>query len=822
MPWTSVGPGEGDTHRNPMVSTDRLRRSIVDPSRGRVVSVGEWSSPHTGGGTTSTLRRDRRSSDSMTSCSSILPRLAAPSVITHVAKAVEWTRAGKGEAPSPVVIVRQAELSYSRRGPVVLDGLNLTAEAGCIYGLLGASGCGKTSLLSVIVGRRRLNAGLVQVLGRRPRPGHRLGYMPQEVALYSEFTILETLQYFGRLHGLASKEVPQPGFPFLSSWNCKLVVFTRLVLFSFGTFPFQLQHQLEFLTNLLDLPPPSRTVGTLSGGQQRRVSFAVSLLHNPDLLILDEPTVGVDPLLREKVWNHLIQLAHTHGKTVIITTHYIEEARGADRVGFMRAGRLLAEASPSSLLLQHGLATLEEVFLRLCVSHNKLVECDTPERGGSREGGGRSREGGGCGTPTHIDPVVATLGRQLEREDESHLEAREVRCCPGLTNMHALLVKNLLKLRRNPAMLLFVFLLPAIQVVFFCISIGQEPRGLHLGMVNYEPGNCSGPATGCVLEELGCRMFRSDERVTLVQYTSEAAAMEAVREGELWGTIVIQSNFSAGVLARLGGGGDNTSAAMGQVAAHMDMSNQQVGLSLQRWVLETLSNSTASLLSTCRLPSTLLQEPVLWMEPVYGDSEPSFTEFMAPGIIILIIYFLAVALTGESFISERAGGLLERSWVAGVTPGQVLASHILVQFCVMLIQTAVTLTTIILGFSIPCRGPIVWLAVLTMLQGLAGMSFGFLISSLCDSQAVAMQLSIGSFYPNLLLSGILWPLEGMPPALQYIARFLPNTLACQAMRDIMLRGWGVDRPEVYFGLISTSIWIAIFLSASWLVVRIKS
>jgi len=160
--------------------------------------------------------------------------------------------------------------------------------------------------------------------------------------------------------------------------------------------------------------------------------------------------------------------------------------------------------------------------------------------------------------------------------------------------------------------------------------------------------------------------------------------------------------------------------------------------------------------------------------------------------------------------------------VAGVTPGQVLASHILVQFCVILIQTAVTLTTIILGFSIPCRGPIVWLAVLTMLQGLAGMSFGFLISSLCDSQAVAMQLSIGSFYPNLLLSGILWPLEGMPPALQYIARFLPNTLACQAMRDIMLRGWDVDRPEVYFGLISTSIWIAIFLSASWLVVRIKS
>ena len=103
-------------------------------------------------------------------------------------------------------------------------------------------------------------------------------------------------------------------------------------------------------------------------GQQRRVSFAVSLLHAPDLMILDEPTVGVDPVLRQKVWQHLTTLTKSKGKTVIITTHYIEEARGADRVGFMRGGRLLAEGSPSSLMIQHSLSSLESVFLTLCVS----------------------------------------------------------------------------------------------------------------------------------------------------------------------------------------------------------------------------------------------------------------------------------------------------------------------------------------------------------------------------------------------------------------------------------------------------------------------
>lgn len=163
-------------------------------------------------------------------------------------------------------------------------------------------------------------------------PGKRVGYMPQEIALYAEFSIKETMMYFGWIFGMHTSEIIE---------------------------------RLNFLLNFLDLPSENRLVKNLSGGQQRRVSFAVALMHDPELLILDEPTVGVDPLLRQSIWNHLVHITKAGQKTVIITTHYIEEARQAHTIGLMRSGRLLAEESPQTLLQMYRCVSLEDVFLKL-------------------------------------------------------------------------------------------------------------------------------------------------------------------------------------------------------------------------------------------------------------------------------------------------------------------------------------------------------------------------------------------------------------------------------------------------------------------------
>lgn len=162
--------------------------------------------------------------------------------------------------------------------------------------------------------------------------------MPQELALYEDLTIYEMLTYVGRIFRMKNNIL-----------HLKIVEMAELLL----------------------LPEPDRYIRTLSGGQQRRVSFAATIIHKPPLLILDEPTAGVDPLLREKIWTHMMKMAKMEKVTILITTHYIEEARRANKIGFMRKGRILCEGVPKELMEKFNVHTLEQVFLTLSEKKRK-------------------------------------------------------------------------------------------------------------------------------------------------------------------------------------------------------------------------------------------------------------------------------------------------------------------------------------------------------------------------------------------------------------------------------------------------------------------
>jgi ABC-type multidrug transport system ATPase subunit len=218
--------------------------------------------------------------------------------------------------------------------------------------MIGPSGSGKTTLLSCILGMDHLDEGIIRVLGhdsdqiKTLQASRRIGYMPQEVALVGEMTVKETVYYFGNIFEMEHKRIDE---------------------------------RYQMLRDLLKLPPDDFRVENCSGGEQRRVSFAAAIIHEPDLLILDEPTVGLDPLLRERIWDFLRNITRTTKLSVIITTHYIEEAQKADNVGLMRGGILLAEDSPKNVMNRTGTERLDDAFLAFCVNTVQPVAVSTVE-----------------------------------------------------------------------------------------------------------------------------------------------------------------------------------------------------------------------------------------------------------------------------------------------------------------------------------------------------------------------------------------------------------------------------------------------------------
>jgi ABC-2 type transport system ATP-binding protein len=222
-------------------------------------------------------------------------------------------------------------LRVDRGGVTVLHDLTLEVEAGVVTGLLGPSGSGKSTLIRSIVGVQVVAAGDVTVLGSpagSPELRSRVGYVTQSPAVYGDLTVRENLAYFARILGAPRDRVD--------------AVIERV--------------------GLTDMA--GRLVGRLSGGQRARVSLATALVNDPDVLVLDEPTVGLDPVLRRDLWDFFHELAEG-GATLLVSSHVMDEAARCERLLLLREGRVIADVGPDELLRRTGAPDLDTAFLRL-------------------------------------------------------------------------------------------------------------------------------------------------------------------------------------------------------------------------------------------------------------------------------------------------------------------------------------------------------------------------------------------------------------------------------------------------------------------------
>lgn len=226
-------------------------------------------------------------------------------------------------------------LTVVRTGSTVLDLIDTEIPPGAITGLLGPSGSGKTTLMRVVVGAQRITSGTATVLGRPAGSADlrsRIGYTTQSPAVYGDLTVEQNVAYFGALYPARRA-------------SAKADVAEAIAAVGLGAFA-------------------HRRADALSGGQHSRVSIACALVAKPELLILDEPTVGLDPLLRAELWDRFAAMAAA-GTTLLVSSHVMDEAAHCARLILLREGRLVADLAPSVLLTRTGAPTLDDAFLAL-------------------------------------------------------------------------------------------------------------------------------------------------------------------------------------------------------------------------------------------------------------------------------------------------------------------------------------------------------------------------------------------------------------------------------------------------------------------------
>ncbi|KAK3562825.1 hypothetical protein QTP86_010393 [Hemibagrus guttatus] len=673
------------------------------------------------------------------------------------------------------------------------------------------------------------------------------------------------------------------------------------------------------------------------GGQRRRVSLGAALLQNPQLLILDEPTVGVDPVLRAKIWQHLVQIVQGGQVSVIITTHYIEEARQANMVGLMRNGRLLAEENPEEIMRQHNAATLESAFLQLCEDSDQVGSQDSPRCPDHSERVSPASLKDECREPI-LGKEISTPSDTPKLKADWKVRARHV--IPKCRNIVALTIKTMVRMRRNPGSLCFQFLLPVIQICLMCLCIGGDPNGIKVAVVNNE--------TSSSAYSRSLLSFLDNTSIYQVSL-SHSAAFEGIHNGEYWGIIEFGENFTTYLTKRmLHPRVSRDVVEGGSVHVWLDLTNRQIGIMLQKKLHEAFQAFVESKMGS---QAYLVSVPVKFEEPIFGSQNTTFTTFVTPGAVLSITFYLAVGLTALSFVLERKEGLLDRCWVAGVSSLETMLAHLFSQILVISVQITLLLlfillvfkdaaeptgvvppaaavrpaaegpgaaaapdltesepqaqpaaqkptgatpapekprtaepataephsarpdqkkpwstekssvgsgavleppalseagtevqgdrmetldTTLVQGdggdvdmvdepvFKIPNEGSLFLIICLIVLQGVTGISFGLVISSAIDDEQSANQAALGIFYPNLIISGVIWPVECIPYPLRYLSLVLPQTYASEALRCIMYRGWGLSRMMVWRGFAVTLGWNTFFLMLATIILKLRT
>ena len=700
--------------------------------------------------------------------------------------------------PSSVIQVQGLTKHFGQL--VAVEDVSFQVERASIFGLLGPNGSGKSTIIRMLLGILPPTRGSASVLGRDAVTDsesikRRIGYMSQQFSLYADLSVDENLEFYGRIYGLDRRQLDRRSTDVLE------------------------------LTGLGDRR--EQLAGTLSGGWKQRLAVACALIHEPEILFLDEPTAGIDPVARRDLWDLLFQLSGS-GVTLFVTTHYMDEAERCSDVGYIFMSRLLVLGRPSELknlpnVTPPGTHRFE---LRVASPAHHLAEfrrqegvldatlfgetihvlvADTldPQVLVTRADVPSDRVEIRPIAPT-LEDVFVTLTREAERTSveptaspprpvpvESHgpLERPEP---PGalpprhgaangstLQGLWAVLLKELVHIRRQPSTIFFMLVVPVMQTIIFGYAI--ETQIENIPMVVYD---LDGRRHGRELMEAfaNTRRFRIVSHVTDDQAFQSALTSGAARVG-----LRIPPNFSDEVIR----------GEQAVVQVLIDGSDSQVATTalntaqLLGWRLSIQAaqlKAEALQLAPARDPTGRGALPIEIRSRLLYNPDLESSRFFVPGLVGIILQLVTLFLTSFAIVRERELGTLEQLFVTPVGRSAVLLGKLCPYALVGFMELLMVLTVMIYVFDVPIRGSILLLAALSMLFIVCSLGLGLLVSTLARTQLEAMQFAFVIMLPSVLLSGFVFPRAEMPLPIYVITFAIPATYFVDILRGIVLRG----------------------------------
>ncbi|KAM9962044.1 hypothetical protein ACTFIR_004926 [Dictyostelium discoideum] len=664
------------------------------------------------------------------------------------------------------IVINLNNVSRSYGNVKVIEKLNFTINKGTINSLIGSSGSGKTTILKTILGKLKQDDGIVQVFGKEPCekgseiPGSSVGYAPQDVCLYNEITIEETLSFFASIHRMPKDEYIK---------------------------------KRDSLVEILELPSLSKIISELSGGQQRRVSLATALIHSPKLLILDEPTVGVCPLVSSKIWEHLNFLTKNFGVTIIITTHYLQECRSCDNIFLLRNGRILESGPPDYLLSKYECSLLEDVYYKLCRGDEEislqLIDSKNNEEINREINTSIPLEefiSNGANINNNDDILISNTNKPTIKKDEKIYRERwsdfknKIQIC--FSHSITISIRKLTQMYRLKFPLVFEIISPSLLITLFFLAIGNVPHDLKFGIKNLDSGSLSVDFINALSD--GNNIFN------FIQINDTSNAIQMIESSYLWGLIDIPVNFTNGMINKLFNPLEK-SFENSEMEIYMDLSNFQMNLMIdvqfQKAFYKIANDSGIKLLPTN-------------FHAVYGDQNANFNWFLAPAMICIITYVHCMNFLSITFVREKNDGTRDRILLYGVSSVSNVLGHILAHIPILLVQFSIQLLIAVFAFKVPIKGNIVLIYLFFFLINTVGMCQGILISLISKAEVDAVQLCLAIFICSLCMAGIIWPTEAII-TFGWISNLVPTKWSGLALRGIMIKDLPFSHQHIWKSLV---------------------